>query len=248
MKKLPPSNLPDRAVPWGRELEREVVNNESTLESLRSQLSDANSTIETQSGQLTTLQNYIRTICELSGFAYPPASAPPAPPVPVVPVGTLTTKDFDATWSATWWQSFKRTAIDPPNADKQSLYQRGTGYTFSMWRFDIGEALGKEITQASMWLSNVSTYYNSSFTAFLGTHGNATEPASRVGRSNPFDVGWQAGEGKWVAIPANLYPALSNGTIQGFTMGDTVADQKNYARFNGVGRSGSPRLRLEYKV
>lgn len=248
MKKLPPSNLPELAVPWGRELEREVVNNENSISSLQAQLADANQTISSQATQLTALQNYIRTICELSGIAYPPTAAPPAPPVPVEPAFELATEEFAATWSATWYQSFKRTSPGGTNDDSQSLYQRGSGYTYSMWRFDIGAVRGKEITAASMYLSNISTYYNGPFTAFLGTHALVTEPASRQGRTNAFDVGWQAGEGKWIALPATFFAAISNGSIQGFTMGDTTPDRQNFARFNGVGRPGAPRLRLQYKV
>lgn len=224
---------------------------ESENRNLSAQISVANQAIQTQAAHLTELQNYIRTICANSGLSYPPVYNPPAPvppaPAPEAPpVKVPTTQEFGAVWSATWYQGFKRTKAGGTNDDKNSLYQRGSGYTFSMWRFDIGPARGKNITSVQMLLTNVSTYYNGAFTAVLGTHGQVNEPGSRQGRENGFDVGWTAGEGKWIDIPSWAYGALSNGSIQGFTMGDNTAETRNFARFNGVGRAGAPVLRVTY--
>lgn len=250
MSDIPQSFLPDPSQPWGRAIEEALVASQRRITDLESQLATANNTVGTLSQQNQTMQNYIRTICSLAGYSYPPAAAPPAQPPAVVvpPASQSVTKDFGATWSATWYQSFKRTSVGGTNDDRQSLYQRGSGYTFSMWRFDVGPAAGKQITGAQMYLSNVSTYNNGTFTAFLGTHGLASEPASRQGRQNAFDVGWTAGEGKWISLPAGFYTGLSNGSIQGFTMGDETRETRNFARFNGVGRGGAPVLRLTYTV
>lgn len=251
MNKLPPSNLPPLSMPWGRAIEQIEVDHEAALGGLRQQLDTANRTITTQLTENIEMQNYIRILCSLVGSPYPPVEAAPTPPPtpppgPVAPVPV--TKDFAATWSATWYQGYKRTSAGGTNDDRNSLYQRGTGYTYSMWRFDIGDARGRQITAASMFLSNISTYYNGSFVAALGTHANVGEPAARQSRVNPFDVGWTAGESKWVPLPEWMLPALSNGSIQGFTMGDNVADRQNFARFNGVGRSGAPILKLTYNT
>lgn len=250
MKQLPNNNLPDRSAPWARALEADLEATQATSAALSSELQAALSTITTLSDQNQTMQNYIRTLCALTGNTYPPAASPPAqPPAAVVPVApTMRTKDFYTTWSATWYQNFKRTSAGGTNDDRQSLYQRGSGWTYSMWAFDIGEAKGKKIESAQMYLSNISTYYNSQFTAFLGTHAQVNEPAGRQGRENPFDVGWTAGEAKWVPLPGGFLTGISNGSIQGFTMGDTTGETRNFARFNGHGRGGAPVLRLTYAV
>lgn len=251
MKTLPPYNLPDTAVPWARAVEEVVAEQDREISALLQQRNASNEVISTMTSQLQTLQNYVRKICELNGNPYPPSDAPPEqPPAAVVPPApTSKTIEVGTGWSATWYQSFKRTSAGGTNDDRQSLYQRGTGYTFSMWGFpDILDAAGKNITSAEMLLTNISTYWNGSFTAFLGTHGSLGEPANRQGRENGWDVGWTAGEGKWVSIPKNLLGGISNGSIRGFTMGDSAADKQNFARFNGHGRGGSPRLRLTFQV
>lgn len=250
MKKLQPSNLPSHSVGWGREVEQEIETTQGSIENLRSQLEIANSTVGAQADQITSLQNQIRTICELAGYSYPPVAAPPPPPVIPDPAPVRTMIDIPAQWSATWYQSFKRTSPGGTNDDSQSLYQRGSGYTYSMWRFDVGAAAGKNIVAASMFLSNISTYYNGPFTAILGTHGYSAEPGSRPagGRINGFDVGWQAGKADWINLEPWTYGGLSNGSIQGFTMGDLTRETQNFARFNGVGRAGAPVLRLLFDV
>lgn len=250
MQTLPSFNLPDAAVPWARAVEGEIDENERTIAAMQQSLSIANGTIEAQAAQLQTLQNYIRKLCELTGNPYPPAdAAPPEPPAVVVPPAPQSkTIEVGTIWSATWYQSFKRTSVGGTNDDRQSLYQRGSGYTFSMWGFDVGEAAGKNITSAEMYMSNISTYWNGPFTAVLGTHSSVGEPGSRQNRQNGWDVGWTAGEAKWIPIPGNFLGGLSNGSIRGFTMGDAVAERQNFARFNGHGRGGSPRLRLTFQV
>lgn len=254
--KLPNSNLPQAAVPWGRAVEDTLSEFETDQTSTEAELAAALRIVGAQSLQLQTMQNYIRKICELSGLAYPPAGSPPPPPapdpsVPDAPAAPVSrTTEIGAQWSATWYQSFKRTSAGGTNDDRLSLYQRGSGYTYSLWRFGAGEAAGKNITGAQMFLSNISTYYNGAFTAVLGTHGYATEPGSRPpgGRTNGFDVGWSAGQGKWIDIPSWAYGGISNGSIQGFTMGDLTKETQNFARFNGVGRPGAPVLRLTFDV
>lgn len=251
--KLTPSNLPERSVQWGREVETELQNRATEIDSLRSALQSANETNGAQSNKITDLQNQIRTICELAGYSYPPAAAPPPPPTPApeAPVKpTLKTISIGAEWSATWYQTFKRTSVGGTHDDANSLYQRGSGYTYSMWRFNLGEALGKRITSASMYLSNISTYNGGNFTVFLGTHGYSAEPGTRPagGRINAWDVGWTQGLATTIQVPPSFLGALSNGSIQGFTMGDLTRETANFARFNGVGRTGAPVLNITFEV
>lgn len=246
---FPSPNLPELAAPWGRAVEAALEAERLKSADLEGRLLTLQQQYEILGGQYTTLQGYIRTICQIAGYTYPPVASAPVPPPPVPdapPAPVQRVDDFAALWSATWYQGYKRTSAGGTNDDRNSLYQRGSGYTYSMWRFDIGAARGKKITAASMYLSNISSYYNGGFVATLGTHGNVSEPAARQARSNAFDVGWTAGEAKWISLPSWTYDALSNGSIQGFTMGDNVADRQNFARFNGVGRSGAPILRLAY--
>lgn len=255
---FPLSNLPERSVPWGREVEAELERRRLVEDALRNEVNSLNSTVGTLSDQVTNLQNQIRTICGLAGYAYPPAAAPPPPPVAPVdpdaadaPVAVVRkTIQIGAEWSATWYQTFKRTSVGGAYDDKNSLYQRGSGYTYSMWRFNLGEALGKKIVGVNMYLSNVDTYNGGNFTVFLGTHNNVTEPGARPagGRVNPFEAGWTEREAKNINIPPLFWTGLSNGTIQGFTMGDLTRETANFARFNGVGRSGAPVLNVTFEV
>lgn len=253
MSNFPPSNLPGLAVPWGRAVEEALADSNARITSLEDALRISNQTVGALTSHTTDLQNYIRKICDIAGYSYPPVAAPPPPPAPPAPtpeappVTVRKTHEAVAAWSATWYQSFKRTKAGGTNDDRQSLYQRGSGYTYSLWRFDVGPAAGKNIVSVQMYLSNISTYYNGAFTAFFGTHGYSGEPATRPGgRQNGFDVGWSAGEAKWIDIPTWAYGGLSNGSIQGFTMGDTNAETRNFARFNGVGRPGAPVIRITY--
>lgn len=254
MDNLPASNLPAASQNWGRGMEKRDLDLLAEITQLQNDAESLRQDIKTKDNHISTLDEYIRVMCQLSGYPYPPvytpASPAPPPPTPVVPVKVPVTREFGTSWSATWYQGFKRTSAGGTNDDSRSLYQRGTGYTYSMWRFDIDGARGKQITSGAMRLSNISTYYNSAFTAFLGTHGLASEPSARPGgdRQNGFNVGWTAGESKWVSLPQGILDGLSNGSIQGFTMGDTGAERQNFARFNGHGREGSPVLSLTYAV
>lgn len=250
MVDFPLAALPETAKPWGRAVERYIKELETKNQNLNSELEGAIQGIGTRDNQLETMRLQIQAICSLAGLPYPPVftavSAPDDTPPPPRP--TVTTRTFNAQWSATWYQSFKRTSSGGAYDDQNSLYQRGSGYTYSMWRFDLQPVIGKKIDKVEMLLSNVSSYYNGSFTVFLGTHGFKTEPGSRPGggRVNAWNVGWQTGKSQWIPIDKSLYAALSNGSIQGFTMGDTISDRQNFARFNGVGRPGAPQLRVTY--
>lgn len=252
------SNLPERSVPWGREIEAAIEAANGDTEGLYTALGVAQAGLESQAAQLKQLTDYIRILCQNMGNTFPPTYVAPIAPVPDptdptspgTPEQQYFTTDIIAQWSATWYQGFKRTSNTEGYDDKRSLYQRGTGYTFSMFGFGAGSAAGKNIQSASLYLSNISTYYGGPFTAILGTHGSAGEPSARPagGRQNGWDVGWTAGEGKWVSIDPTLLPGISNGSIQGFTLGDLGRDNNNFARFNGVGRAGTPVLRLTYAV
>lgn len=245
------SNLPEESVPWAREVvEKGIDEAVARAAAAEIRLETANSLIQAQAQQLTTQLNYIRTICELTGTSFPPVStaqevAPDPEPVPEKPTVVLRTRSFAATWSCSWYQSFKQT-----DSDARFLIQRGSGYSMGMWGFDVGEARGKKIVKAELFLSNSSTYYNGAFTAILGTHNFSSEPGSRpfTNRQNGWDVGWSAGQGKYIPLPAWMRTSLSNGSIRGFTVGDGGRDTKNYARFNGVGRTGAPVLRLTYEL
>lgn len=241
-----PSNLPERSAPWARDVEKEINLTQAHSITNAQELENAKNTISSLQALTQQQQNYIKTLCDLTGTPFPPVAAAITPSVDPPDKPTVQNKKMEiaASWSANWWQSFKQSDAE----DVNSLLQRGSGYSFSMWGFNIGEAAGKKIIKAEIYLKNVSTYYNGAFTAILGTHSQATEPASRQSRQNGWNVGWTAGQGKWVALPAWMLGALSSGSIKGFTLGDTVAETKNYARFNGVGQNGAPRLRLTYQV
>lgn len=252
----PNSKLPPASQRWGRSIEQSIADLERENAALRTTVGVLQQKVETVTTHASQLQNYVRAICSLAGYSYPPTASeeetPGAPPVivPDTPDPVSKTITLKATWSCTWGSGgFKYPYPGNGDTDAQSLFQRGSGAKFGMWRFDLGPALGKKITNIEGFVSNISTYYNGAFTAVFGTHGNSSEPITRpAGRSNGFDVSWTARQAKWFGLDKNLYSGFSSGAIQGLTLGDNQGGTSNYARFAGVGRSGAPQLRVTYIV
>lgn len=247
--KKPESNLLPDAQPWARWNEEEHAEHGNNIADIQSQLASLLSGDGGQSTQIAGLQSQISSLLyELkllyaaTGNTYPPTAAPPVqPPAPE------TTMEVTAEWSRTWGSSSYYTGTGT-HTNATYLYQGSNPENkVGMWRFNVGAAGGKNIVGASMFLQNIDSPYQPSFVASFGTHGNVSAPVSKPGRANGFDVGWGRGEGKWIGIPDWAFGGLSNGSIQGFTIGASGASDPNYAYFMGVGQSAPPVLRLTYK-
>ena len=250
MTQKPDSNLPKDAQPWGRlrdkeheELETQVADLEVKLESIASGDGGQASDIAGMVASISKLFYELKFLYNATGTTYPPVVAPPAPPPPVQP----TTVEIAAAWSATWGTSSKYTPGGGGYTDGSYLYQASNPENkIGMFRFDVGPAYGRRITSAAVFLENINSPFQPTFVAQFGTHGFSTEPGPKPSRQNPFDVGWSRGEGKWQALPDWVLPGLSNGTIQGFTVGGGGASDANSAFFMGATMSNPPRLRITY--
>jgi hypothetical protein len=204
---------------------------------------------DTNSAAIATLQYELRKLYAATGNLYPPVDATPPPPAVVPTPPTLKTIQIGAAWSRTWGGSSYYTTPSGTYTNSTYLYQgQAPENKIGMWRFDVGVAFNKKIVAADMYLANINIPNGSSVTAGFGTHGNMTAPVGKPGRINGFDVGWGRGEAKWFALPTWTYGGLSNGTIQGFTVGGNGASDSLSAFWQGVGQPAPPVLRLTYQT
>lgn len=247
--KKPDSNLTPDSQPWSRRVDADRAEDREDIDALQRQLE---ALIRGDGGQATLIAGVqsqiekivheLTTLYGLTGNAYPPTPGPPVPPP-----ASETTVEMAAAWSRTWGSSSFYTGT-ATHTNGTYLYQGSNPENkVGMWRFDVGPAAGKNIIGAAMFLQNIDSPYQPSFVASFGTHGNVTAPAGKPGRVNGFDVGWGRGEGKWIGIPDWAFGGLSNGSIQGFTVGASGASDANYAFFMGVGQARPPVLKLTYK-
>ena len=246
----PDSNAPGGMQPWIRWNESEVEELKANDSVFAQQLE---ALLRGDGGQAGSIANILSTIARMqyeleflynaTGTPYPPGTAPPAPPAPVEP----TTIEMSADWSRTWGSSSYYTSPSGTYTNSTYLYQgQNPENKVGMWRFDVGSAAGRTIVGASIFLQNIDSPWATPFVAQFGTHGNVAAPVGKPGRSNPFDVGWARGEGKWAPVPDWAWGGLSNGSIQGFTVGAAGPSDPNSAFFMGVGQPNPPRLRITY--
>lgn len=225
--------------------ERKAVDQDtiSAVESLERGDGGQAGTIAGLQSRISKLEFELRALYTSTGTTYPPVTAPPAPPAAVEP----TTIEMSADWSRTWGTSSFYTGSGTTYTNGTYLYQGSNPENkVGMFHFNVGAAAGRTIVGASVFLQNIDSPWNSTFVAQLGTHGNATAPSGKPGRQNPFDVGWSRGEGKWTPVPDWAWPGLSNGSIQGFTVGAAGPSDPNSAFFMGVGQPSPPVLRISY--
>lgn len=247
--KQPDSNLPPASQPWARARENKDGEQDTRLSTLEAavqglQRGDGGQagTIANLQAMITKLQFELEALYAATSTAYPPGSAPPPPPA--APVEQV--REVAASWSRTWGSSTFYTGTSE-YTHGQYLYQgQNPENKVGMWRFDLGPAIGRQITSAQMFLQNINAPWSQTFVAQFGTHGNVSAPTGKPGRQNAFDVGWSRGEGKWVAVPDWAWGGLSNGSIQGFTVGAAGASDANSAYFMGVGQAAPPVLRVTY--
>lgn len=248
--KKPDSNLSPDSQPWARAQEDKDTLQDGRLEELESLVA---ALMRGDGGQAGTIANVQAAIKKLqfetaflygaTGNTYPPGSAPPAPPA--APVEQV--HEDTADWSRTWGSSSFYTGTSDRYTHAQYLYQgQNPENKVGMWRFELGPARGRQITGAQMFMQNIDAPWSQTFVAQFGTHGNVSAPAGKPGRENAFDVGWSRGEGKWLPIPDWAWNGLSNGSIQGFTVGAAGPSDANSAFFMGVGQAAPPVIRVTY--
>lgn len=243
MTQNPNSNeLPSASRPWGRYVDQRLAELENENALLREAVNSIRMPLDKTAPTFEDIYFQITRIYSLIGSASTP---PPAPPVVAIP--TYSTIEMNADWSRTWGSSSFYTGSGT-HTNGSYLYQGSNPENkIGMWHFAVGSAAGKNITDVQMFLSNVDSPFQSSFTAGFGTHGNATAPSAKPGRQNGFDVGWGRGEGKWFGVPSWAWAGLSNGSIQGFTIGGIGPSNPNYAFFRGATMGSPPRLRVTYQ-
>lgn len=239
------NNLPPAAQPWARQLTADVdelLADQNTLS--ETSISELRDQVARQNGVIQDLMYRITTLYTLTGQTYPPA--PPAPPAPPNPAPVPVTIQIVADWSRTWGSSSFYTG-GGTDTNATYLYQGSSPENkIGIFHFNVGSAAGKTITAVDMFIANINSPYAPTFTASFGTHGFASAPAGKPGRSNGFDYGWARGQAAWIPVPSWAYSGLSNGSIQGFTVGGSGASNSNYAYFQGVGQPAPPQLRITY--
>lgn len=249
----PDSNLLPDSQPWGRWAEGEV-------ETLTAELARANKRIEQLIAggsdpvfgvQIAELQKKTDLILQQlislyasTGNSYPPAPPAPTPPPPAPDKVVLF--ETRAEWSRTWGTSSYYTGSGE-YTNGTYLYQGSNPEDkVGMFRFNMDAVRNKKIKAASVYLANISAPWSSVFVATLGTHGNVVAPEGKPGRENGFDIGWSRGENKWFPIPSWAFGGLSNGSVQGFTVGASGPSDANSAFFKGVGTDDAPIIRIEF--
>lgn len=244
----PSLSLNPDAQPWGRWVEKTDEGQDARIDNVESVIAGL---LRGDGGQATQIAAVLSRLATLeadlkylySATSTAPPSAPTPPPAATAPTNYETTAEWSRTWGGS---SYYTGSGEYTNATY--LYQgQSPENKVGMWRFNVGPAAGRTIVAASMFIKNINSAWSSSFVAQFGTHGNASAPVGKPGRQNGFDVGWNRGEGKWVAIPSWAWGGLSNGSIQGFTVGAAGPSDANSAWFMGVGQPSPPVLRLSYR-
>ena len=247
----PDSNLHPDAQPWGRYQEERDAGHDVRLDNLEGQFQrlamgdGAQATVFAEiRASIDKLLYEMETLYFLTGNTYPPVPAGTAPPE----APTYDVEEVAADWSRTWGTSSYYTGSSE-HVNGSYLYQGSNPENkIGMWHFPLSASRGKIITDVQMFMQNINAAWASSFTAGFGTHGNVSAPVGKPGRVNGFDVGWGRGEGKWIAVPSWAWDGLSNGSIQGFTVGGIGPSDPNYAYFQGVGMGSPPRLKVTYQA
>lgn len=246
--KPPKENVNEDAAPWARFATDGIQGNAAALESLDRRFTELMGTLQAARDGISLLNYELRALYSTTGTPYPPvppADNPTPPPIPPVVSKTI---QIDADWSRTWGGSSYYTG-GGEDTNGTYLYQGSNPEDkIGLWHFSLGEALGKKITAADMVLRNINTPYSAVVTAGFGGHSFASPPVGKPGRAYPFDVTWGRGEHKWFALPTWTYEGLSNGVLQGFSIGGIGASDANYAYFAGVGQPNPPQLRLTFEV
>lgn len=244
----PPALVPEDAAPWARWQTTGTQDNASAVARLEQQLAETQASLQGARNDVSLLTYELRQLYATTGTAYPPvppADNPTPPPIPPVVSKTI---EIDADWSRTWGSSSFYTG-GGSDTNGTYLYQGSNPEDkIGIWHFSLGEARGKKITAADMYLRNINTPYSPVVTAGFGGHSYASAPAGKPARTYPFDISWGRGEQKWFPLPGWTYEGLSNGILQGFSIGGIGASNDNYAYFAGVGQSGPPRIRVTFEV
>lgn len=239
----PRSNAPGPLQPWIRWVENDLRELAKEDNALRQLIKTLTPSADKVAPEFTNVYYEINKLYTTTGNPYPP-EAPPAPPAPTV---TYSTREYVADWSRTWGTSSYYTGSST-HVNGQYLYQGSNPENkIGIFHFAIGSAAGKTITDAKLFVQNIDSPFQSSFTAAFGTHGYNSAPTGKPTRHNGWNLGWRRGLGQWIAIPKSFWAGISNGSIDGFSIGGMGASNPNYAYFQGVGMSRPPRMKLTYK-
>jgi hypothetical protein len=162
-------------------------------------------------------------------------------------VATSTTRSWTASWSRTWNSSGSNIVTGTGQYTNGSAMYQGFGASpmGSKFGFAALGLSGKTITAMSLYLHN--TYFGySGQTALLGTHGDASAPATYTGsRANAWSPSWSQGQGKWVSVPKSLWAGFAAGTYRGFSLG-VSSSSTAYGYFSGASQSNPPQIKITY--
>lgn len=253
MTQKPASNGLTRSEPFNRWVADNIDLNSEQLEVVQRVLDENASLFQSTDGSLQSLRQMtdlltqqMSQIYAATGNTWPPVPIPPTPQ-PVVPVET--TVEIGADWSATWGSSSQYAPGGREDTNGNYLYQGSNPENkIGIWHHNFTPVLGKKIIAAEFAIRNLGAPYSSSVVAGFGAHTFGAVPGSKPGRNYGWDASWGRGVHAWTPVPPGLYEGISNGTIQGFSVGGIGPSDPNYAYWAGVGAPNPPTIRIRYQV
>lgn len=162
--------------------------------------------------------------------------------------GSTVKKTYTKTYNASWSRNWRNGSVND-NEVRQGYYSAryygAVGFP-SQVQADLS---GATITKMELYLYANHWYNNSGGTAVIGNHGSTSAPSSFPSGSATFNKSWSTKSGgQWVTIPSSWWTYWTTGAHRGFTLGDGASTSTSYyGRFNGVGMSYAPKLRVTYQ-
>lgn len=190
---------------------------------------------------------------QVSGGGGTPAPTTEVPsPTPVPPPAVEArdyVKTYDCTWGRTWRESGSlRTDVGPDLIQGKAATSGATrNYAMAGFPAQIATDLaGATVSKIELYLY-AHHWWSQSGSAVIGVHGQINYPASFSYSGQHIASGWKRGEGRWVTLPKEWYPAFKSGYHRGITLGGGASTSTAfYGKFYGYATSRGPKLRVSY--
>ena len=175
-----------------------------------------------------------------------PGGTAPTPPPPPAEAKQTVTNTYAATWGRTWYQNDGQVRTDVGSDLIQGYWSYGNVSSIGFPAQIATDLAGSTVSKIEVYLYAYH-WGQSTGTAYIGVHGDASLPASFSYSGIHQAGGWKRGEGRWVTLPSTWYPAFITGTNKGITLGGGApANQSVYGKFRGYNHPENPKLRITY--
>lgn len=172
-----------------------------------------------------------------------PETTSPPPPAPAPDL-----VQYTKTWSASWYGTYDSSGTNTYYDSRGRVTQGrppGAGIQRGLVGFpSVTSTLsGATVKKVEVYLYAAHAYYNSGFTAVLGTHGLTSKPSSYA--SGDIDVKRQAfkkPEGRWVTLPSSVHAGFKSGSLRGIQAYINTTSLSYYGYFTG----SKSKLRITY--